>query len=168
MTGGTIMSATIKEAARKKALGELGELLALKALVDHGFEGISNLNDKKMNYPFADLVASRNGKKYVISIKARNKYQKDGSLNGGYKLGEKAHEHALGAATAESAVPAWMAVQFDKKNYSIFFGELSDLNGKKRIPVRHLVREGLGGAFCLEFERRHFFDASYFENEKDK
>ncbi len=36
-----------KEASRKKSLGELGELFAIKALVDNHFEKIVNLNDKK-------------------------------------------------------------------------------------------------------------------------
>ena len=39
-----------KEVARKKSLGELGELFAIKALVDNKFEKIINLNDKKINY----------------------------------------------------------------------------------------------------------------------
>jgi hypothetical protein len=66
-----------KEAMRKKALGELGELIALKALVDNGFEKISHLNDtKRRNFPFADLLAEKDGKKYAISVKARNKFQK--------------------------------------------------------------------------------------------
>lgn len=154
------------EASRRKSLGELGELLALKALVDHGFENISNANDKKFNYPFADLIASKNGIKYVISIKARNKFQKDGTLNGGYKLGEKMEKHSSAAALEHNATPAWMAIQFDKKSYSVFFGELNILEGRKRIPVRRFVQEGKEGKYCLEFERRHFFDASYFENKK--
>lgn len=53
-----------KEAMRKKALGELGELVALKTLVDNGFEKISHLNDiKRRNFPFADLLAEKDGKK---------------------------------------------------------------------------------------------------------
>ena len=44
-----------KEAARKKSLGELGELFALKALVDQKFDKIRNLNDQKMNEKFADI-----------------------------------------------------------------------------------------------------------------
>lgn len=44
-----------KEALRKKSLGELGELFGIKALVDSHFEKVVNLNDRKMNYPFADL-----------------------------------------------------------------------------------------------------------------
>jgi hypothetical protein len=79
-----------KEALRKKSLGELGELFAIKALVDNSFERIVNLNDKKINYPFADLYAEKERKKYVISIKARNKYQKNYKLNAFYNIGTNA------------------------------------------------------------------------------
>lgn len=51
-----------KEALRKKSLGELGELFGIKALVDNSFEKVVNLNDKKMNYPFADLYAEKDKK----------------------------------------------------------------------------------------------------------
>ena len=51
-----------KEAKRKKSLGELGELFGIKALVDKSFKNIENLNDEKMNYPFADLYAEKDGK----------------------------------------------------------------------------------------------------------
>jgi len=64
-----------KEASRKKSLGELGELFAIKALVDNHYEKIINLNDKKMNFPFADLYAEKEGKRFIFSVKARNKYQ---------------------------------------------------------------------------------------------
>ena len=69
-----------KEALRKKSLGELGELFGIKALVDNSFEKIVNLNDKKMNYPFADLYAEKNGKRYIISIKARKQIPKKSHL----------------------------------------------------------------------------------------
>lgn len=49
------------EALRKKSLGELGELISIKALVDSSFDKIVNLNDKKMNYPYADLYAEKEG-----------------------------------------------------------------------------------------------------------
>ena len=83
-----------KEALRKKSLGELGELFGIKALVDHSFERVTNLNDKKMNYPYADLYAEKENKKYIISIKARNKYQKNSSLNAHYNLGNNAYKNA--------------------------------------------------------------------------
>lgn len=71
------MSIEKKEAARKKSLGELGELFAIKALVDEQYDKIRNLNDDHMNEAFADIYCEKDGKRYVISVKARNKYQKD-------------------------------------------------------------------------------------------
>ena len=80
-----------KEAARKKSLGELGELFALKALVDKKFDRIRNLNDNSMNEAFADILCEKDGLRYIISVKARNKYQKNGKLNTRYNLGEKVY-----------------------------------------------------------------------------
>lgn len=48
-------------ALRVRSLGALGELLAIKALVDNGFNNIKNLNDQKRNYPYADLYVEREG-----------------------------------------------------------------------------------------------------------
>lgn len=48
-----------KEAARKKSLGELGELFAIKALVDKKFDRIRNLNDNIMNEAFADIECEK-------------------------------------------------------------------------------------------------------------
>lgn len=84
-----------KEAARKKSLGELGELFAIKALVDRGYDRIRNLNDKSLNEPFADLECEKNGMKIIISVKSRNKYEKKGTLNSRYNLGSNAHLKAL-------------------------------------------------------------------------
>ena len=72
---------TKKEAARKKSLGELGELFAIKALVDNEFDRIRNLNDRQLNEPFADIECEKDGKKYIVRVKARNKFQIDGKLN---------------------------------------------------------------------------------------
>ena len=48
-----------KEAARKKSLGELGELFALKALVDKKFDRIRNLNDNTTTQTFADIECEK-------------------------------------------------------------------------------------------------------------
>jgi hypothetical protein len=81
-----------KEAARKKSLGELGELFALKALVDKKFDRIRNLNDNTRNEAFADIECEKDGLRYIISVKARNKYQKNGRLNSRYNLGAGAYK----------------------------------------------------------------------------
>jgi len=111
-----------KEASRKKSLGELGELFAIKALVDNHYEKIVNLNDKKMDFPFADLYAEKEGKRLIVSVKARNKYQKNNKLNSSYNLGSEAYKKAETARKEYCAEPHWMAIQFDHLTYSIYWG----------------------------------------------
>lgn len=152
----------IKEAARKKSLGELGELFAIKALVDMEFDHIRNLNDKTMNEAFADIYCEKGGKKYIISVKARNKYQKNGKLNIRYNLGTRAHEKAAIAKGKYNAEPHWMAIQFDSKSYSIFFGSLATLNDSKAIPINKCMQGNVGEIWVNE--KRHFFDFDYYSN----
>ena len=108
-----------KEAARKKSLGELGELFSIKTLVDENYDKIRNLNDEHMNEPYADIYCEKEGKRLVISVKARNKYQKDGKLNSSYKLGSNFYEKAAKVASKYDAEPYWMAIQFDAQNIQI-------------------------------------------------
>jgi len=154
-----------KEAARKKSLGELGELFAIKALVDKKFDRIRNLNDNIMNETFADIECEKDGIKYIVSVKARNKYKKDGQLNSRYNLGSNVYEKVLLAEKKYNAIAYWMAVQFDKKSFSIYFGSLKALNGSKAIPVDK-CEKGLIGEIW-EFNKRHYFDFGYYTNQKD-
>jgi len=154
-----------KEALRKKSLGELGELFAIKALVDNSFERIVNLNDQQMNYPFADLYAEKDGKKYVISIKARNKYQKNNKLNANYNLGNNAYKKAEAAEIEYDAEAYWMAIQFDELTYAIFFGSLKELDHHNSIPIRKCEERLIGQ--CLVKDKRHYFDFGFFVNLKD-
>ncbi len=133
-----------KEALRKKSLGELGELFGIKALVDSSFEKVVNLNDRKMNYPYADLYAEKDGKKFIISIKARNKYQKNHTLNSYYNLGSNAYEKAKSAEAEYEAEAHLMAIQFDAKTYSVYFGSLAGLSPHKAIPVRECEKGSFG------------------------
>ena len=151
-----------KEAARKKSLGELGELFALKGLVDKKFDMIRNLNDQIMNEKYADIVAERDGLRYVISVKARNKYQINGKLNTRYNLGSKAYENAKYAEEKYNAKAYWLAVQFDSSSFSIYFGSLESLNGSKAIPVNN-CENGLIGEIW-ENNKRHYFDFDYYTN----
>ena len=154
---------SIKEAKRKKALGELGELIGVKALVDNGFINVMNLNDKKKNYAFADLYAEKDGKKYVISIKARNKYQLNGSENLSYKLGKRVFINAEKASMEYSAEAYWMAISFDEHSFSIYFGELARLGTRFSIPIRQCEKQELG-IEKLEDNKAHYFDWCYFKN----
>ena len=151
-----------KEASRKKSLGELGELFAIKALVDRGFDKIRNLNDRQLNEPFADLECEKDGLKMVISVKARNKFQKKGSLNTRYNLGSNAYDKARASEIKHNAKAFWMAVQFDETTFSISFGSLEELNQRKAIPV-DLCEKNLIGEIW-EHNKRHYFDFDFYSN----
>ncbi len=151
-----------KEAARKKSLGELGELFAIKALVDAEFDKIRNLNDEHMNEAFADVYCEKGGKKYVISVKARNKYQLDGKLNSRYNLGTNAYEKAEATAKKYDAEPYWMAIQFDEHSYSVYWGSLDCLNGANAIPVNKCETGEIGE--ILVHEKQHYFDFDFYKN----
>ena len=151
-----------KEAARKKSLGELGELFALKALVDQQFDKIRNLNDQKMNEKFADIVCEKDGVRYAISVKARNKFQISEKLNTRYNLGSNAYEKAKYAEEKYNAKAYWLAVQFNSSSFSIYFGSLDELNGSKAIPVNK-CEQGLIGEIW-ELNKRHYFDFDYYSN----
>ena len=153
-----------KEAARKKSLGELGELFAIKALVDKEFDRIRNLNDRQFNEPFADIECEKGGQKYIVSVKARNKFQRDGKLNARYNLGTNAYEKAAASEKKFNAKAYWMAIQFDKKTYSIYFGTLDELNGSKAIPVDK-CEEGEVGEIWVN-DKRHYFDFDFYTNNK--
>lgn len=151
-----------KEAARKKSLGELGELFAIKALVDRGYDKIRNLNDKKLNEPFADLECEKNGKRIIISVKARNKYQKNGKINARYNLGSNAYEKASASEIKHNAEAYWMAIQFDANSFSIYFGSLNELNKKKAIPIDLCMNGNIGEIW--ESNKKHYFDFDYYSN----
>ena len=156
-----------KEASRKKSLGELGELFAIKALVNKKFDRIRNLNDQTINETFADIECEKDGLRYVISVKARNKYQKNGKSNSRYNIGfgSTVYEKALSAEKKYNASAYWMAIQFDHKSFSIYFGSLKELNGSKAIPVDK-CEKGLVGEIW-EFNKRHYFDFEYYTNKKN-
>lgn len=156
---------------RTKSLGALGELIAIKALVDNGFERIRNLNDQKANFPYGDLLAEKEGKRYVISVKSRNKYQRGGtSLNDRYKLGDNCYENAEATEKHYVAVAYWMAVQFDIDRYTVYFGSLDQLGDKKAIPMSE---PHLGQYQCLARNKKHGIDFRpylniYKEDKPDK
>jgi hypothetical protein len=153
-----------KEASRKKSLGELGELFAIKALVDKKFDRIRNLNDNTMNETFADIECEKDGLRYIISVKARNKYQKNGKLNTRYNLGAGVYAKALMAEKKYNASAYWMAVQFDSDSFSIYFGSLKELNGSKAIPVDKCEKGIIGEIW--EHNKRHYFDFDYYTNQE--
>ena len=115
-----------------------------------------------MNVTFADIECEKDGQKYIISVKARNKYQKDGKLNTRYNLGKDVYEKSLSAEKKYNASAYWMAIQFDHKSFSIYFGSLKELNGSKAIPVDKCQKGQIGEIW--EDNKRHYFDFEYYTN----
>jgi hypothetical protein len=159
-------SETQKEAMRKKSLGELGELFAIKAIVDNNFDKIRNLNDDYMNEVFADIIGEKNNQKYVISVKARNMYQVNGKVNNRYNLGTNAYEKAMIAEKKYDGKAYWMAIQFDTHHYSVYWGSLESLNGSKAIPIDK-CELGIIGEKLVD-RKRHYFDFQFYKNIKVK
>lgn len=153
-----------KEAMRKKSLGELGELFAIKALVDNQFDKIRNVNDDHMNEAYADLICEKSNTKYIISVKARNMYQINGLVNNYYNIGSNAYKNAIKAELKYSGKAYWMAIQFDIHHYSVFFGSLESLNGSKAISIDKCKSGELG--IILVDNKRHYFDFDFYKNIK--
>lgn len=148
-------------ALRAKSLGALGELLALKALVDNGFNNIRNLNDNKRNFPYADLYAERGDEKYVISVKARNRYERNGRLNSRYNLGNNSEIKARKAELQFNAKAAWLAISIFDDIYSIYFGTLESLRTKTGIPIGDTYFQRYE---CLVKEKQHGLDFRPYKN----
>ncbi len=152
-------------ASRARSLGALGELLAIKALVDNGFINIKNLNDQKRNYPYADLYAEREGNKYVISVKARNRYENNGRLNSRYNLAADCENKAKKAELKFKAEAAWMAISIFDDVYSVYFGTLESLPVKTGIPMGENHTQKYE---CLVMERQHGLDFKPYKNTYEK
>jgi len=157
---------TKKESLRKKSLGELGELYAIKTLVDREFDRIRNINDDHMNEKFADIICEKDKTRFVISVKSRNMYQLNGSLNTRYNLGQKVYENAKYAEEKYDAVAYWMAIQFDVTHYSVYFGSLESLRGSTGIPISK-CQSGEVGTILVN-RKRHYFDFEFYKNTRSR
>ncbi|PCJ23281.1 MAG: hypothetical protein COA97_11975 [Flavobacteriales bacterium] len=159
---------TKKEAKRGKMLGYIGELIAMKTLSDKGFKNIKNLNDIKENYPFADVYAEKDGKNYVINVKTRNKYKEKGELNADYNLLQskgKDLENAKKAEENHNAEAYWIAIPFEEKTFSIYFGSVKELinKGMKNILLKECANGNIGE--CLIEDKKHKLDWDCFTNQ---
>jgi hypothetical protein len=78
---------TLLKRERISRLGRLGEDLVAERLHRHGYTNIENLNLRRHNYPFGDLLATKNSIRYFIGVKARNEMRQGNvGLNESYNL----------------------------------------------------------------------------------
>jgi len=116
---------------RTRQLGDLGEQWTMALLRDAGFSSIQDLNAVRYNHPGGDFLAERKGKRYFITVKARNKFvQRTRRLNGGYNIFP---EKVRRAAKQYGAIPSWITIQLEteKQCYSAYFGTLDSLRNPK-------------------------------------
>jgi len=148
---------------RCKDIGDTGEGLAFEIFEKNNFKNIKNLNEIKSNFPFADIYAERDNKKYIVSVKSRNKFELNGNLNSRYKLDKNCNMQAVILSKQFKAIPAFLAIQMDNDNgtYSAYFGELHILNGNKAILMgdKYLSRYE-----CLAKDTKSDFDCRNLKN----
>jgi hypothetical protein len=140
-------------------LGRLGEDLAAERLSQHGFSDIENLNLRRHNYPFGDLLATKDGVRYFVGVKARNEMrQGDVGLNESYNLvlisdpvNSRLKEQGktpdqitamllaeVGRlATTLDAIPAWVTVPIRPREgtFSAYFGSVAQIGNRRSVPM---------------------------------
>ncbi|MGV8840606.1 MAG: hypothetical protein ACWA6X_09920 [Bauldia sp.] len=144
---------------RVTRLGRLGEVLAAEALARAGFEEIDDLNLTRVNYPFADLIAKKDGNRFLIGVKTRNLMRQGGSgLNGSYNLvlisdstnkelkkNNKTQDQITSMllnevnemAAAMKAEAAWITVSVRPEigDHCAFFGTVASLGQRRSVPM---------------------------------
>jgi hypothetical protein len=113
-----------------------------------------------VNYPFGDILATRDGVRYFVGVKSRNEMrQGDVGLNEAYNLvlisdamnaklksEGKTTDQITALLLAEvtilaethKAVPAWITVPIRARDgtYSAYFGLLSRLGNRRSVPMK--------------------------------
>jgi hypothetical protein len=121
---------------RRRDIGNLGEEWTRELLEKAGFENITDLNLVRYNHPGADFLAERDGSRFFITVKARNKFREGTAkkLNGSYNIfPDKVRKHAEPYA----AIPAWLTIQVDveRRCYSAYFGTIDSLRNRSGVGV---------------------------------
>jgi hypothetical protein len=78
---------TKKDARRRKTMGDVGEQYAIHLLERAGFVEIKNLNTLRSNFPLFDIIAKKDDRYYLFTVKARNKIENStGRVNPCYNI----------------------------------------------------------------------------------
>ena len=144
--------------SRSSGLAAAGEFLARRALKSNGFEDVRPPGASHRSY--GSLLASKDGRKYIIEVKTRQKYKTNGLLNRRYKLTDANWRGGLERSAAEAerrfrAKAHWIAVQIDltgrSRSYSVYLGSLDQLQGRSGIPMDP---SSVKGYDCLAHDQR--------------
>jgi hypothetical protein len=130
----------LTEHERRKALGIWGERKAITLLRHANFANVRDLNAATVNHPFGDISAERNGVRYLIGVKTRNKFTVRGPLNPTYNIRKKGADVAAIAARQKAQL-AWIALQVipERQIFWAYFGtiaQIEELAERFSIPMR--------------------------------
>jgi Holliday junction resolvase-like predicted endonuclease len=144
---------------RTTRLGRLGEELAAERLKANGFSHVTDLNAGQPKNAYGDILATRDGRRFLISVKTRNEMRQGGAKrNESYNLVQIRHSRnaelkrqgkdpnevtrmllreVVDLAKSRDAEPAWVVVTVRPKaaTYSAYFGVLSELGKKRSVPM---------------------------------
>lgn len=95
------------------------------------------MNKDFLNNRFFDIYAEKEKNKYVVSVKARNKYENSiagRKLNSRYKLTDEPGEFAKEAQKKYTSEASWVAIaiDIDQGTFDAYFGTLLMLGGNKK------------------------------------
>jgi hypothetical protein len=131
---------TRERVGRLRALGDWGEQKAFALLERAGFSGVRELNTEFPNHPFGDICAERDGARYVIGVKTRNKFQVSGLLNPTYNVRKRGAD-VEAIARRLNAILAWVAIPViaEEQKFSAYFGtiaQIEDRGERFSIPMK--------------------------------
>ncbi len=140
--GSIVMGEAMRDSERRKALGDWGESKAYELLTRavSGFSNVRDINAETANHPFGDLYAERGKNRFVIGVKARNRYQASGPLNATYNVRKKGFDiDAIGKRY--NAILAWIAIQTipELQTFNAYFGTIEEIQEAKErfsIPMK--------------------------------
>jgi hypothetical protein len=125
---------------RLRALGDWGEKKAFSLLKRAGFRDVTDMNTEISNHPFGDICAEREGARYLIGVKTRNKYQVSGLLNPTYNIRKRGADVEAIARRYE-AILAWVAIPIipEEQRFAAYFGTIDQIEERGErfsIPMR--------------------------------
>ena len=131
---------TRERVQRKRALGDWGERKAVDLLKRAGFRNVRDMNAESVNHPFGDIFAERDGARYLIGVKTRNRYQVSGLINPTYNVRKRGAD-VEAVARRHSAALAWVAIAVipEEQTFSAFFGTIEQIDGdgeRYSIPMK--------------------------------
>jgi hypothetical protein len=134
----------------RKTLGDWGEAHALLLLEAAGFSDIRPLNIGTQ-HPGGDVLARKNGRPFFFSVKARDRFGKNGRPNPGYNIYP---EKVIRAALSYKARPAWLVIRADRRDNSLcsYWGLIEEIPPGKARPNRVYVsmsEKAIAGYKCL-------------------